>query len=124
MKTTKNRPRWVTLYGLAHAYAEGTCDHDKIGHFEASFTVRANQVSYTAACWGALGGIGERVSADLLRTLLACCPVRRTTVACVEAKRPVALPPVLHTELDLGNAVLDDVQPDFVALRMGTATTG
>jgi len=40
MRTTRNRPRWVTLYGLAHAYAEGTCDQTRVAWFERAFRER------------------------------------------------------------------------------------
>ena len=108
---TKNRPRWVSFYGLALAYAKGTCDQHKVARFEAAFKTWQSQTSYEAACWGALGEIGENVSADHLKTLLTCCPVRSTS-----GTLKVSGAPVREFEVDLGNAVFSDVVPDFLRL--------
>jgi hypothetical protein len=111
---TKNRSRWVSFYKLAHAYAEGTCDPSKIARFEAEFMVWLHQTSYeAAACWGALGSIGERANADHLKTLLLACPVRRTPS---QFTREIVESATHEFEIDLGNAVLNDVVPDFTVL--------
>ena len=108
-----NRPRWVTFYGLALAYARGSCDIAKVARFEAEFKSWLDQTSYVAACWGALGTIGERASADHLKTLLTCCPYRqlKTSVA-----RTMTCSPAYEVEIDLANAVFTDVVPDFLSL--------
>lgn len=109
---TKNRPRWVSFLGLARAYAKATCDPAKVERFEEEFKVRLAQTSYEAACWGALGWVGERASADHLKTLLIACPIRTTSGV---IKR-LTVTPVKEFEIDLGNAAFDDVVPDFVTL--------
>ena len=110
---SRNRPRWVSFYGLALAYAKGSCDPAKVTRFEAEFKTWLEQTSYEAACWGALGRIGEKASADHLKTLLLACPVRK--VPSTFARTLVAS--VTHEfELDLANAVFGDVTPDFLIL--------
>jgi len=110
---THNRPRWVTFYGLALAYANGTCDPAKVARFETEFKVWLHQTSYETACWGALGSIGERANADHLKTLLLACPVRRTPS---QFTREIVESATHEFEIDLGNAVLNDVVPDFTVL--------
>lgn len=114
MRQTKNRPRWTSFYGLAHAYARGTCDPDKVARFEAAFKEWLEQTSYEAACWGALGEIGERDNANHLKTLLSCCPVRRATTTI--QRRVSTLPAVPEFEIDLANAVLGEIVPDIIMM--------
>lgn len=114
VKTTKNRARWVNFYGLAHAFAEGTCDPAKVARFEKEFEVWINQTSYVAACWGALGSIGERANADHMKTLLTCCPARQTKQT---VPRTNFASPAYEVEIDMANAVFyEDTVPDFITL--------
>jgi hypothetical protein len=98
---------------LALAYAQGTCEPTKVDRFKAAFKEWLDQTSYVAACWGALGSIGEKVSADHIKTLLTCCPCRqlKTNVA-----RTMTCSPAYEVEVDLANAAFNDIVPDFLSL--------